>query len=851
MSISKIKHAAKSLKNFQGIRFEECLDDGEAAEQLNKWLLEVSWEVANKVGGIYTVIRSKVPVTKKEYGNNYICLGPYNDSFVKTEVEIGESKLDVIRDTVNEMKRLGIHVVTGNWLIEGFPQVVLFDIGSAIHRLDDWKGDFFRHARIGIPYHDREANDALVFGFCVFWFIGIFIDQVKRRQKCYVIAHFHEWLTGVGLIMTRLCGYDCALIFTTHATLLGRYLCAGSTDFYNNLPLFDLDKEAGNRRIYHRYCIERAAASCTHVFTTVSKITGIESEYLLKKKPDVLTPNGLNVQKFAALHEFQNLHAQNKEKLHAFVRGHFYGHYDFDLDKTLYIFTAGRYEFTNKGADMFIESLARLNHMLKSSGSDVTVVAFLIFPTATNNFNVESLRGQSIAKMFRDTVSNIQSDIGKRLYEISLKGHLPTPAEILLSSDLIELKKCIYGSQRSTLPPICTHNVCDDIHDPILNALRRCELFNARSDRVKVIFHPEFLRSTSPLLPLDYDEFVRGCHLGVFPSYYEPWGYTPAECTVLGVPNISTNLSGFGCFMEEHVHEAHTYGIYIVDRRYKSGDESCQQLAQYMFDFSLLTRRQRIILRNRTERLSELLDWNVLGIYYYRARQIALTRIHPEFEEEIIKLANETSSNPSTPVISRSSTPAPHEHDDEGTDDEDESHPPPPSQISSQKVSPKQPSSIDQAFEPSFARPASATHLPLDKQFRAAAVAAANAAATDEPTFTDALDDEIRQITIGKDNQSKLTSTSQTIKHDDKVDFSLDDLGDLDDSHDSQEQVPYEDNKTSISTKHDFTIPDVLQQTTITGNTTSGESTSGAENILSSSNLKDQPNTKSTEKEQS
>jgi glycogen(starch) synthase len=97
---------------------------------------------------------------------------------------------------------------------------------------------------------------------------------------------------------------------------------------------------------------------------------------------------------------------------------------------------------------------------------------------------------------------------------------------------------------------------------------------------VKVIFHPEFLRSTSPLLPLDYEEFVRGCHMGVFPSYYEPWGYTPAECTVMGVPNISTNLSGFGCFMEEHVKEPETYGIYIVDRRYKSGEESCQQLAQ-------------------------------------------------------------------------------------------------------------------------------------------------------------------------------------------------------------------------------------------------------------------------------
>ncbi|CAG2121622.1 unnamed protein product, partial [Medioppia subpectinata] len=152
--------------------------------------------------------------------------------------------------------------------------------------------------------------------------------------------------------------------------------------------------------------MERAAANSAHVFTTVSDITGLEAEHLLKRKPDIITPNGLNVKKFAALHEFQNLHANSKEKIHQFIRGHFYGHYDFDLEKTLYFFIAGRYEFSNKGADVFIESLARLNHYLKSTGSDVTVVAFLIFPGKTNNFNVDSLRGQAIAKQLRDTIDD-------------------------------------------------------------------------------------------------------------------------------------------------------------------------------------------------------------------------------------------------------------------------------------------------------------------------------------------------------------------------------------------------------------------------------------------------------------
>jgi len=129
-----------------------------------------------------------------------------------------------------------------------------------------------------------------------------------------------------------------------------------------------------------------------------------------------------------------------------------------------------------------------------------------------------------------------------------------------------------------------------------------------------MVFHPEFLSSTNPLFGLDYEEFVRGCHLGVFPSYYEPWGYTPAECTVMGIPSITTNLSGFGCFMQEHIADPMSYGIYIVDRRFISLEASVQQLAQYMFDFARLSRRQRIIQRNRTERLSDILDWRNLGI---------------------------------------------------------------------------------------------------------------------------------------------------------------------------------------------------------------------------------------------
>jgi glycogen synthase len=410
-------------------------------------------------------------------------------------------------------------------------------------------------------------------------------------------------------------------------------------DFYNNLQYFDVDAEAGKRGIYHRYCIERAAAHSSDVFTTVSHITAFESEHLLKRKPDGVLPNGLNVKKFSAVHEFQNLHSVQKEKINEFVRGHFYGHLDFDLDNTLYFFTAGRYEYRNKGVDMFIESLARLNHRLKTSGSKTTVIAFMIMPAQTTSLSVDSLKGQAVTKALADTVGNIERGVGRRLFERSVHWKegdpMPDDKDLITPADRVLLRRRLFAMKRQNLPAIVTHNMINDAEDPVLNQLRRVQLFNQSSDRVKVIFHPEFLNSNNPVLSLDYDDFVRGTHLGVFASYYEPWGYTPAECTVMGVPSITTNLSGFGCYMEELIENSSDYGIYIVDRRTKGVDESVNQLTDFMFDFSQKSRRQRINQRNRTERLSDLLDWKRMGMEYVKARQLALRRAYPtSFDED-------------------------------------------------------------------------------------------------------------------------------------------------------------------------------------------------------------------------
>ncbi|KAL1959944.1 hypothetical protein VTO42DRAFT_612 [Malbranchea cinnamomea] len=233
-------------------------------------LFEVSTEVANRVGGIYSVLKSKAPVTTTEYGEKYTLIGPWNQATAVVEVEELAATDPPLIKTIESMRERGIGLLYGRWLIEGAPRVLLINLGTGYKYLDEWKGDLWNIAGIPSPAADTETNDAIIFGYLVAWFLGEYICHDTRRA---VIAHFHEWLAGVALPLTKRRRMDLTTIFTTHATLLGRYLCAGSVDFYNNLQNFDVDAEAGKRGIYHRYCIERAAAHSADVFTTVSHIT--------------------------------------------------------------------------------------------------------------------------------------------------------------------------------------------------------------------------------------------------------------------------------------------------------------------------------------------------------------------------------------------------------------------------------------------------------------------------------------------------------------------------------------------------------------------------------------------------
>ena len=235
----------------------------------NHLLFEISTEVCNKVGGIYSVLKTKAPITVKEYGTKrYNCIGILNRE--KYEVEVEEIPLDYnilhnkcskddddysVKEAILKMRDRGVGIVYCKWLIEGSPKSILFDLDSVRNEyLNDWKKDLWVSNGIPSPDSDFETNDAIILGYLVTWFLGEVI--CSDQQKHAIVAHCHEWLASVCLPIIRQRKLDVVTIFTTHATLLGRYLCAGKDeygndiDFYNNLDKFDCDKEAGIRGIY-------------------------------------------------------------------------------------------------------------------------------------------------------------------------------------------------------------------------------------------------------------------------------------------------------------------------------------------------------------------------------------------------------------------------------------------------------------------------------------------------------------------------------------------------------------------------------------------------------------------------
>ena len=601
----------------------------------NALCFEVGWEVCWQLGGIYTVLRTKARAMLERWGERYALVGPYNPATASTEFDEGPPD-GIWREIVDRAERRGLGVKYGRWLVPGRPRTILLDHRRRFGRLGEDKYLLFADHGIATDNDDGEVNEVVSFGFCVAELLAA-AAEVNAPSGRPTLAHFHEWMAGVALPRLAHNRVPVQTCFTTHATLLGRYLAGDDANFYDHLPFYDNDREADKYGIGPRHRIEKAAAHSATVFTTVSDVTAREAEHLLGREPDVLTPNGLDVERFEAPHEFHHLHSEYKQEIHNFVRGHFFPSQPFDLDRTLYLFTSGRYEYKNKGIDLFIEGLYRLNQRLRWArdvdGEDVpTVVAFIITRAPVRSVNIETLSNQAQLDELRRTCDELKEQIGARLFEEASRGHMVGRGDLIDEDAEIKLKRAINAARVRRYPSIVTHDLVDDATDPTLRHLRHRGLINHPGDPVKVVFHPQFVASTSPLISLEYSQFVRGCHMGVFPSYYEPWGYTPMESMAMGLPSITTDLAGFGSYYRSlpeldfrpPPYIPHVPGVLVLERGRRGFEHAREAMMEHIYEFTKLTRRQRIEMRNRVERLTSKFDWQELCVHYHQAHDRAL-----------------------------------------------------------------------------------------------------------------------------------------------------------------------------------------------------------------------------------
>ncbi|MBN1544854.1 hypothetical protein JW898_05335 [Candidatus Woesearchaeota archaeon] len=593
------------------------------------FLFEVSWEVCNKVGGIYTVLKSKIPQTVKKYGENYCLVGPYFHSKVKGEFE--ELIMpDEYREGTEALKAMGIVPHYGKWLTEGSPNTLLLDFQPFFARKDEIKRGLWDHFRIDSLNAPFEFEEPVVWA----WAVGVAIESFFRRytSRWRIAAVFHEWLAGAGLLYLRSQKSPIGTIFVTHATVLGRSLANAGVDIYHKenednslLDTMDFDREAYTRQVSSKHQLEKACAHNADVFATVSEITGIEAEHILQKKPDLLVPNGLNLDNFPTIEESSIKHRVFRDKIYHFLLYYFFPYYHIDIDNTLIYFIASRYEMHDKGIDVFIKALGKLNKELKKEDSEKSIVAFFWVPTGVRGIKPEIIENKTFFKDVEDSLKDNAEHVMWRLLSTFVAGK-PIDKDTIFDKEFLDdIKRKVVRFKRSeTSPPVCTHDL-QDPNDAIIREFMKEGLNNAKDDKVKVIFYPIYLAGADGLLDLAYYEAIQGSHLGIFPSFYEPWGYTPLESAALGVVSITSDLAGFGRYIKQHMSEE-CPGICILERMGRTDDKVVDMLKEKLHAYSMMTKKERVNNKVEARKLANKGDWDLLIDNYVDAQNLCIER---------------------------------------------------------------------------------------------------------------------------------------------------------------------------------------------------------------------------------
>ncbi len=586
------------------------------------YMFEVSWEACNKVGGIYTVLKSKARHLSRAYNykKSYCLIGPYFEDKVKGEFR----ELPVPKEykaIFNRLQEQGIKCYLGEWLIQGEPSMILIDFKDFWGKIDFIKAELWEDYKLDSLGAGHDFNEPVVWSYAV----GMLLEEISLLyKKSKIVVQFHEWLSGAGLLYLKNKAPRIGTIFTTHATTLGRSLVHHNVNFYPILNEIDIEKEINRLNIKAKHQMEKAATQNADVFTTVSEITSLEAETFLGRKADILMFNGLDSEKFLSLDEVVIKHKKENNRLKEFLLYYFFPYYQFDLENTLFYFIAGRYEFKTKGMDILIKSLGELNQKLIKTKSKKNIVTFFWIPAGTKNIKPKLLENKNFFEDIKHSLDDTFQDIERKIL-YSLVGKQEFNNNSLFEKDfLFQFNKKLLKFSKNGLPDISTHDIIDN-KDPILKGFKEAGLENKKNDKVKVIFYPIYLTGYDGLSNLDYHESIEACHLGIFPSFYEPWGYTPLEAAALGVSSVTTDLAGFGRYCQKINPKNDKYpGVFILDRYGQSDKQEVQKLTNFLYKFSQFSEKERIFNKIEARNIAHFADWKFFVENYIIAHNKAL-----------------------------------------------------------------------------------------------------------------------------------------------------------------------------------------------------------------------------------
>ena len=522
------------------------------------YLFEVSWEVCNKVGGIYTVIATKALHLKSQLGRHHILIGPDVWMHRSENPDFLEDAM-LYRSWKQQIASEGLRVRIGKWNIPGKPLAILVDYKHYLTESDDILSGFWTDFGVDSISGNWDYKECALFGYAA----GKVIESFYRYNLSSadrVVAQFHEWQTGAGVLQLKRAQVPIATVFTTHATVVGRCLAGNNLPLYDAMASYDGDEMARRFNVVALHSLEKTAAQRADVFTTVSEITARECAQFLQRKVDVVTPNGFeNSFTPATDEEYSRLHDSARERL-VEVATRLSG--EEVPSNALFICIGGRYEYRNKGIDVFIDALDRVN---QSNFEGRSIQAFIMIPS----------------------------------------GHLgPVPE---------------FPSQTS-------HVLQHPEYDIITRRLREVGLVNKLGDKVKVYFIPSYLNGNDGVFDMPYYDLLCGMDLALFPSYYEPWGYTPLEALAFRVPTLTTSLAGFGLWVRSHYPSAHP-GITVLERGDSNYFDVVDGVVDRIREMASLEKQLRKQYRENARDVASIALWQNQIVYYQEAYSQALGKV--------------------------------------------------------------------------------------------------------------------------------------------------------------------------------------------------------------------------------